>query len=361
VSEEQGEKSFDPTPKRREQFRKDGRFARSKDAGGVVSTAAAIGVLLGSRAAIGRSIQLLFMGCFADLGAVGRHDADGVTSAALTVLGVLVAPTALAAAVGATAAGVAQAGLHVNLEAVGFKPERLNPLPRLQQLFSPKKGSVQALLSLLRVGLVGYVGYRALLIELPDLLSLSRVGVDVGATHIMDAAVRVLLNALFALALVSGVEYVQSRFSISKEMKMTRREVMDENRSSEGDQKSKARMRSRARALARKRSIANVKGATVVVANPTHISVALRYSPTDPAPVVVAKGHDDVALQIRAEARKHGIPILENRALARALDAEVHIGQPIPAAHFAAVARILAFVFKLRGVATAQGVRGRGP
>jgi flagellar biosynthetic protein FlhB len=113
-------------------------------------------------------------------------------------------------------------------------------------------------------------------------------------------------------------------------------------------------MRQRARALARKRAITNVKTADVVVANPTHISVALRYSEKDAAPIVVAKGHDEVAMQIRAEARKHGIPILENRPLARALDAEVRVGHPIPAAHFTAVAKVLAFVYRLRGP------RGRG-
>jgi flagellar biosynthetic protein FlhB len=101
--------------------------------------------------------------------------------------------------------------------------------------------------------------------------------------------------------------------------------------------------------MARKRALNAVKNADVIVTNPTHVAVALRYGPKDPAPVVLAKGHDEVALRIRAEARKHGIPILENRRLARALDAEVAIGRPVPAAHFAAVARILAFVFRLRG------------
>ena len=130
---------------------------------------------------------------------------------------------------------------------------------------------------------------------------------------------------------------------------MTRQEVMDEHKQSDGDPKLKARMRARARNNAKRRAMENVKTATVVVANPTHISVALRYSKTDPAPIVVAKGHDELAMQIRAEARKHGIPILENRPLARALDSEVPVGRPVPAAHFAAVARILAFVYKIKG------------
>ncbi len=343
-----GQKSFDATDKRREEFRKDGRFARSRDAGGVLATAAVIGVLLGSREAVGRALRVLFVRSLGDLGAVGRHDVDGPLQAALGVLIVLAAPAAIAAALGATAAGLAQGGLFINTEALSFKPERLNPFPALMQLFSPKKGTVQVIMSLLRVGVVGYVGYRALIAELPDMLTMSRLGTESAVARLIDATVRVLLAALGALAGVAAVDYAQSRFSIEREMKMTRQEVMEESRAQSGDPKIKMRMRGRARALARKRSLNNVKTATVVVANPTHISVALRYTAADPAPIVVAKGHDDAAMQIRAEARKHGIPILENRPLARALDAEVNIGQPIPAAHFAAVARVLAFVMRLR-------------
>ena len=112
--------------------------------------------------------------------------------------------------------------------------------------------------------------------------------------------------------------------------------------------KAKARMRGKARRLARQRSLEGVKSASVVVTNPTHVAVALRYTGKDPAPVVVAKGHDELALEIRARARKFGIPILENRPLARALDREVPLGRPIPGHHFAAVARVLAYVYRLK-------------
>jgi flagellar biosynthesis protein FlhB len=357
MSEQQGEKSFEPTEQRRTDFRKRGKFARAKDASGVIATAAVLGVLLGSRLAMVQSVRYLFLRSHGDLSAIARQDTQGVVEAALAVLAVIAVPAAVASAIGATAASLAQAGFHPNFEGLSFKPERLNPFPQLGQIFSPKKGTVQAILSVVRVGVVGYVAYRALIIELPDLLTLGRVGVESAASRLIDAAVRVLVSALFALAAVALIDYAQSKFTLEREMKMTRKEVMDESRSQDGDPKLKGRMRARARALARRRSIDNVKTASVVVSNPTHISVALRYSATDPAPIVVAKGHDDVALQIRTEARKYGIPILENRPLARALDAEVAIGQTIPAAHFAAVARILAFVFRVRGENPARHVR----
>jgi flagellar biosynthetic protein FlhB len=357
VSDEQGEKSFDPTPRRREEFIKQGRFAQSKDIGGVVGMACVLGIIVGSREGIGGAVRVLFLRCHGDLSAIGRHDSDGIMHAVVGILFVLAMPAAFAGALGSIIASVAQSGIHVNFDAISFKPERLNPLPKLGTLFSPKKGTTQAGLSLLRVGLVGYATYRALIIELPTIFELSRVGIDVAGARLLDAVVRVILTALGALAGVAVVDYAQSRFFLGKEMMMTRKEVMDESRSQDGDPKVKMRMRARARALARKRSLNNVQQASVVVANPTHIAVALRYAASDPAPIVVAKGHDDVALQIRVEARKYGIPIIENRPLGRALDAEVPIGRPVPVAHFAAVARILAFVFRLRGVP--RGLRKR--
>jgi flagellar biosynthetic protein FlhB len=346
--EQQGERSFEPTPHRKEQFRKQGRFARSKDAGGIVALLAVLGVIVGSQRALGQAIQQTFLRCHGDLEAIGRNDSSGPFRAALSLLGELAIPTAIAAAAAGASAGLVQSGARVYVDNFGFNLERLNPFPNLGRLFSPKQGSVQAILSVLRVMFVGYVAYRALLLELPTLLTLPRQGVRVGGGLILDAAVRVILSSLAALAVVAAVDYAQSHFMLSREMKMTRREVTEENRSQDGDPKMKARMRGRARAMARKRSLENVKKATVIVANPTHVSVALRYSASDPAPILVAKGHDDFAMLIRAEARKHGIPILENRPLARALDAEVPLGHAIPAAHFAAVAKILAFIYRTR-------------
>jgi flagellar biosynthesis protein FlhB len=178
----------------------------------------------------------------------------------------------------------------------------------------------------------------------------------VAAEKIVAAVTHLLLVAGGAVGAVAIVDYAQSRFRLSQEMRMTRRELMDEMRQNDGDPKMKARLRARAKAMARKRAIQAVRTASVVVTNPTHVAVALRYEESDAAPVVVAKGHDDLALRIRAEARKYGIPILENRPLARALDAEVPVGRRIPLAHFAAVARVLAFVYKLPG-ARRRGTR----
>ncbi len=344
-----GDRKFDPTPQRREEFRKQGRFARSRDAAGLASAVCVIGVLVGSREAIGRTASGLFVASHGNLEALARDQPVDALRIGITSLAAIALPCLVAGAAGAVVACLVQAGIRVDFGAVGLKPERFNPIDRLKQMFSPQKAGFEMVLSLLRVGVVGYVAYRALVVELGELLSLARLPIELSIGKILSSALHVIMAAGGALAVISLVDYAQSRFRIEQDMKMTRQELMEEMRRQEGDPKVKGRAKARARALARKRALQSVKKAHVVVTNPTHIAVALRYDPGDPAPVVVSKGHDDDALRIRAEARKHGVPILENRPLARALDAEVQIGQAIPLAHFAAVARVLAFVYRLRG------------
>jgi flagellar biosynthetic protein FlhB len=260
----------------------------------------------------------------------------------------MAAPSAIAAAFAAGLIGLAQTRLEVREDLLEFKFERLNPVDGIKRLLSFKHGATEVMLGLLRVGVVGWVAWRAMMREMPSLIALSRMPTASAVGRCVEAVVRVTLHALLTLAVVAVIDYGWSWWTLEREMKMTRKEILDESKMHEGDPKVKGRQRARARALARKRSIANVKKSDVVVTNPTHIAVALRYAATDAAPVVVSKGHDAVALQIRSEARKHGIPILENRPLARALDAEVPIGHQVPGKHFAAVARVLAWVYRIR-------------
>ena len=339
---------FDPTPQRREQFRKDGRIPRARDAGGIAATAAVLIVLLNSRGVISQAATLLFTSSHGDLDALSRVGGERVLSIAAQALFSMVVPAVIAAAAAAVAVGFAQVRLEIRPDLLGFKFERLNPFEGIKRLLSFKHGVTEVMLGLLRVGVVGWVAWRALIHDLPSLMVLSRMPAEAAAERCVEAVVRMTLHALITLAVVAAIDYGWSWWSLEREMKMTKKEIIDETKMNEGDPLIKNRLRARARAMIRTRSIANVKKADVVVTNPTHIAVALRYAATDAAPVVVSKGHDAAAMQIRAEARKHGIPILENRPLARALDAEVPIGHQVPGKHFAAVARVLAWVYRIR-------------
>jgi len=354
------DRTFDPTDARREEFRKQGRFARARDAGGVVATIAVLAVLAGTRDQIAGAAHVLCRTTLGDLGGLERRGVLPVLHGALESL-VLLSGTAVAAAVGASVAiGAVQARFRTYGELLSPDLERLNPVSAFGKLFSPKRAGTETAVAVLRLAVVGGVAFHALSTELPTLTALSRVPLTAAVATMLASLGRIAGTATASLFLVAAVDYAQSFWTIANEMKMTRKEREDETRQSEGDPKAKARMKARARAIAKKRATTAVKNADVVVTNPTHVAVALRYSATDPAPVVLAKGHDEVALRIRAEARKHGIPILENRRLARALDAEVQVGRPVPAAHFAAVAKVLAFVFRLRGRGpkAVQGTKG---
>ncbi len=344
-----GDKNYDPTDARLEQFRKDGRFARSRDLGGVVATIAVLATLAGTKGSLSASARRLFDGSLGDLGALERVGPMGILVGMGRELVTLCGMAVLAAVFSGVLAGGLQSGFKIYGEMLEAKPERLDPAAGFMRIFSMKRAASETFVALFRVGLVGVIAMQALMKELPVLTSLSRLQLDASLPTMLGSLSRVGGHAIAALFLVAAFDYAQSWYANNKALKMSRKEREDESKSSEGDPKQKAKMKQRARAAAKKRSLAAVKTADVVVTNPTHVAVALRYGPRDPAPIVLAKGHDEFALRIRAEARKHGIPILENRRLARALDAEVAIGRPVPAAHFAAVARVLAFVYKLKG------------
>jgi flagellar biosynthesis protein FlhB len=346
--EDEGDRKYDPTPRRREKFRQDGRIPKARDAAPVAGALLAVGAILGTETAARTAVAALFRTTVGDVGALARGEWAMTRQTAAAALATLAIPPLVAACVGAIALGAAQSGLSLNFEHAGFKWERLDPLGKLQQMFSFKTAGVELLLAVLKVSVVFTVAYFAILEESPALLGLARVTFPESAKVLLEALLAVALKTLLAGGGIALVDYLQSRYRIEQDMKMTLQELKDDMRSEDGDPRVKARMRARARQAARKRMMSDVKQAAVIVTNPTHVSVALRYGNSDPAPIVVAKGHDEVALAIRREARKHGVPILENRPLARVLDAQVPIGKPVKIEHFAAVARVLAFVYQMR-------------
>ncbi|MFO0553048.1 MAG: EscU/YscU/HrcU family type III secretion system export apparatus switch protein [Polyangiaceae bacterium] len=363
------DRKFDPTPQRREKMRKEGKFARARDAAPAASALAALAAFAGSFDAITEQIRALFAATTGDVGALTRGDLSGARAAAITALGTLIGPPLIAACLAGSLVAAAQAGFRVETSLVGFKMDRLDPIGRIKQMFGAKRALTELLLALAKVGVVGAVSFSAFREAVPSLVGLAHQTTEEAAHTIGQIVSTLAIRALVATLIVAAADYAQSYFSVAREMKMTFREMRDEMRSEDGDPHLKAKIRARARALARKRGSIDLRQAAVVVTNPTHVAVALRYEPSDPAPIVVAKGHDEFALAIRKEARGYGIPIVENRRLARTLDAEIGIGKPIRVEHFAAVAKVLAFVFRLgkgkraraRSAPAAKGPRAAAP
>jgi len=357
ADESNGEKQYEATEQRREEFRKQGRYAKAKDLGGVVSTATVLLALVAGQQSFAAASDVLFVRSIGDLGALARLGFAGALRAALAPIVAHVAPVLVGASVLAVFAGAAQVKFRLNTDAIAIKFDRLDPKAGWDRLVSLKKNFAELLLSLARVGTVGFVAYRAISQELPALCQVARAPLQASGAFAASAIARVSVPIVIALAVLSIADYAYAWFSLEQELKMTRQERMEESRQQDGDPKAKGRMRARARAIAKARAVQSVASADVIVTNPTHIAVALRYGPKDAAPVVVAKGVDEVALRIRSEARRLGIPIMENRPLARALNAEVSVGRMVPQAHFVAVAQVLAFVYRLKKRGAIGGTR----
>lgn len=352
-SDDDSEKTEDPSPDRRKQARDDGQFARAKDAGAVAATVAVLLVLNGTSDDLISSVREFCLLCFRDPLLLVRGDMTVVLSQTLKVLLLACMPVGLFACAAGIAAGFAQAGFHPSFDALEPKFERLDPISSLPKLFSPKEASVNIGLGILRVGVVTAVAYSVLEKEFPRLAVASRGTLSMAAVQIGAVTFRVAIWCTFALGVLAVLDYAQSWWKHEKSIKMSRQELKDESKNQEGSPQIKQRQRQRARELSKRGIRKALKEATVVVTNPTHVAVALRYHPAEGAPVVVAKGYDEVAQHIKRLAKDLGVPTVENVPLARGLAEKVRVGRVISGEFYAAVAEVLAFVYRIRG-------RGRG-
>ncbi len=351
------EKTEEATPERRRRAREEGQFPRSKDAHAVAASLAVLLALTALATEYGTLLSTYTVQHFGEPyalvhGEVGRvfSELGGV------VLRLLVPPACIAVAM-SLLVGFAEAGIEPRLELVLPKWSRIDPLARLRELLSPKQQAVTGLLTLARVVVIGVVSTLLLRDAFPLLARLTRAELGAAVHEVLAVAMRFSLWATLALAGLAAIDYFQSWLRHERSIRMTKQEIKEEHHQQEGDPRVRARQRARARELARRGLATEVKRADVVIANPTHISVVLRYRPERGAPVVSAKGYDEIALYIRKLATEHGVPVVENRPLARALAASVRVGRPVPVELYAAVAEVLAFVYRLK-TARLRGRRG---
>ncbi len=346
--EDDSEKTEEPSADKRKKARDEGQFARAKDAGAVAATVAVLLVMNGTWGDLASALREFCLMCFYDPQLLVRGDITVILEQSLKVLLLACMPIGLFACAAGVAAGFAQAGFHPSFETLEPKFERLEPMGKLQKLFSPKEGLVNVVLSMLRVGLVGMVAYWVLEQEFPRLAVASRGTLTMAAVQIAAVTFKVAAWCTFALGMLAIVDYAQSWWKHEKSIKMSRQELKDENKQQEGSPQIKNRQRQRARELLKRGIRKAIKEATVVVTNPTHVAVALRYHPSEGAPIVVAKGYDEVAQHIKRLAKEAGVPLVENIPLARGLAEKCRVGRTIPGDFFAAVAEVLAFVYRLR-------------
>lgn len=352
MADSEQEKTEPATPKRRQDALEEGQVPRSQE----LTTAF---LLLGGAL----SLQILtprlgrtMMEVFGTGIVAAGGELDGASAARLVqAIGwrVLAALSALLATMAmlSVVIGLAQTRGIVNNKALQPKFDRLNVMANAKRMLGLQAWAelFKALFKLLIIGLAVYGALRA---AWPDILALAQES-PIGLLEVVKRyGIKLLMTAGLSYLVLAGLDYLWQLWQFEKGIRMTKEEIKQEHKQSEGDPMVKARMRSVARQLARRQMFKDVPTADVVIANPTHIAIALRYDPgIAPAPVVVALGRRKVAERIKKIAFEHGVPVIENRPLARALIASAKLGQLIPAELYSAVAEILAFVLRQRAMA----------
>jgi flagellar biosynthetic protein FlhB len=349
VAEEQdnSQKTEEPSQRRLEQARREGQVASSREVNHALvlaSGALFLGVLAPGLATglVGTIRPFIERPHAIALDAVGPP-----LQALLVALGWTLLPAVLLFLVAALAAGLIQHGPIWTAAPLAPKLERISPVAGAKRLFA-LRSLVEFTKGVVKIVLVGAVAILLLWPAAPRVLTAVEVESGPLLALLHSLALRLLLGVAALTALVAVVDSLYQRFERHKQLRMSRRELQDEFKQTEGDPLIRARLKSLRMERARRRMMAEVPKATVVVTNPTHVAIALRYDPTMAAPRLVAKGLGAVAERIRATARAHGVPIVRNPPLARALHG-VDLGAEVPPAHYRAVAEVIGYVLRLKG------------
>ncbi|CCO09179.1 flagellar biosynthesis protein FlhB [Desulforamulus hydrothermalis] len=343
------EKTEQATPRRLQEARRKGQVPKSADLNGAVLLLAAGLFALLAKDSLLNQTRAYFYSYFNSF--VHQQQPDNylvqiLIDFAVSVFAVFI-PFFLVLTVVALGVNMAQIGLLVAPEAVKPRLDKLNPLNGLKNMFSGR-AMFELVKSILKIIIVGWTVYAAVRGELPNLLAVFHLPPSALLNQVLTVALKVMLWGAVVYLGIALLDLLYQRYAFQKQMRMTKQEVKDEYKQTEGDPQIKGWLRRRQRQLLMNLVRKEVPRATVVVTNPTHYAVALRYEPPMEAPVVVAKGSDRLALQIKEVARQHQVPVVENVEVARFLYASVEPGQAIPVEMYQAVAEILALVYRLK-------------
>ena len=352
-------KTEQATPRHRQQARNRGQVTRSRELSGALSMAAVAAVVfLMGREAIPHWTH--FFRTTLEIASTESVEPGGplLFWTSVEVMRWVI-PIVVAGGAVSVFAGLAQGGFVFAPEALSFKPERLNPVDRLGQMFSPAALST-ILKSLLPFTAIAWIGVATIRTHWADIMGSSYVDARRFASLISIILLQLFWKSGLVLVIWAGVDYLLLWWKSEGDLKMSRQDLRDELKQTEGNPASKARIRKIQRQSRRRQMLKAAETATVVITNPTHYAVALRYEQNMAAPIVVAKGLDNLAAKIKEIAWKLDIPVMENRPLAQALYKSVEIGDPIPSALYHAVAEILVLIYKAQNEVRNREARRRG-
>jgi flagellar biosynthetic protein FlhB len=349
-----GERTEKATPKRRKKARHDGQIGNTPEVGAWLGMLVASFVVphVASSVMDGATESLIRVGAVIRSPDAGQ--AMSMATAAMSSAFTSVLPMIILIAIIGVASAAAQGGIWISPKLLKPQFKRLNPLSGLKRMFGPHGWwtLVKALLKTSALALVVFMSVRRLI---PTVYGSGSLPLSALVGICVSTALSVLRYAAVAGLLMAFADYAVVRRRNNKQLKMTKQEIKDEYKSSEGDPHIRGMRRARALAMARNRMMADVPTADVVVVNPTHVAVALRYDPKRGAPRVVAKGSDHTAAKIRELAEQHRVPMIRDVPLARTLHQTCEVGQEIPPDLYKAVATVLAFIMTLKKRGSAAG------
>ncbi|WP_339613004.1 flagellar biosynthesis protein FlhB [uncultured Rubinisphaera sp.] len=348
---DQGDKTEDPTDKRRSEARQKGNVAKSVDVNAATIMLVATGGLLFFGPGIAQGFAVMLQ-TYLSGPALLELDAAGVTQDMRQLfyhVSDFILPFLTLMFCAALLANLAQIGFLFTSEPLSLKWNRLNPISGFQKIFSvaslAKLGT-----SVAKIIVMASVASWFIYTNLPKLQILGNAETNVVMEMIGSTILELSFQLALAMLVIAILDYSFQKWKYEQDLKMTKQEIRDEMKNMDGDPQMRQRRKEAHRKLASAREMGAVKEADVVITNPTHISIAIKYDPEkNEAPYIVAKGMGEIAMKIREIAREHNIPIIERKPLARALYKDVKVGHPIPVDLYEVFVEIMAYVYQVSG------------
>jgi len=345
-----GEKTEKATPKKRRDVRKKGQVVKSQDINTAFVVIAVFSVLMISGSAILKQMAELFKHTYSVYFGqeLTQMSLEAMTAELIRQFFWIAGPVMLAGVGAALFANYLQVGFLFSVEPLKMKPEKLDPIKGIKRMFS-LRALVELIKSLLKISIIGFITFFFLWMNRREILGLVHLPVRASVFTILSIMVKMGLFAGAGLLFIAGLDYLYQKYDFEKSIRMSKQDIKEEFKNMEGDPLIKSRIKQRQKEMAMRRMMQEVPKADVVITNPTHYAVALKYDEnTMDAPTVVAKGADYIAQKIKLIAKENDVITVENRPLARALYEQTEIGEQIPEQFFKAVAEILAYVYRMK-------------
>ena len=349
---ENGEERTEPaSDRKKEESRKKGQVVKSIEMNSALVLLSGLMILFISGGMIAQQLAAGARMFFLEAGRleVTRTSTQDLIARAFGLIGLAAAPVVIGVMLVGILSNFAQVGFLLTFETIKPKWSKMNPLLGMKNIFVSRRSAVEIGKAVLKIIVIGTISYITLDSLIKDSVQLVEADVDAVMSYMAKAALSVGLKASGAMLVLAMFDYFFQRFEHERKLKMTKQEVKDEYKMLEGDPQIKGRIKTIQRQIAYKRMMADVPKADVVVTNPTHLALALKYEASKmTAPKVVAKWADLIAQKIKEVAFQNHVPVVEDKPLAQALYKSVDIGDEVPEKLFQAVAQVLAYIFRMR-------------